>query len=142
MLTGWSALANPSAGFHIPGVLDLTPEFVASLVRRLFDSSEQDSATAILEHYGLRPHEREQIRVRVAALKLSQGDLARLREAIESARRDYRDVLAWAEYPEELNQPTWRLPAQEVNRIRARDLAQYRDWLAANGWPPTVLPEP
>jgi hypothetical protein len=49
MLTGWSALANPSAGFHIPGVLDLTPEFVASLVRRLFDSVEEDSATAIPE---------------------------------------------------------------------------------------------
>lgn len=116
-------------------MLDLTPEFVATLIRRLFDSAERDSAATILGQYGVLPHEREQIRVRVAALKLSQGDLGRLREAVEHARRDYRDVLAWAEYPEELRRPTWRLRAEEVHGIRARDLTQYLDWLAAHGWP-------
>ena len=114
---------------------ELTPSFVVTLVHRLFGPAERDLAAATLEEYGLLPHEREPVRVRIAALKLSRGDLGRLREAIEHARRDYRDVLAWAEYPEELRSPTWRLSVGEVERVRARDLAQYRDWLAANGWP-------
>lgn len=135
MLMRWGTLANPGARFQIFFVPDLTPEFVATLVRRLFDPAKRDAAATILEQYGLLPHEPEQTRVRVAALKLSQGDLGRLREAVEHARRDYRDVLAWAEYPEELRRPTWRLSAEEVNGIRARDLIQYRDWLAAHGWP-------
>lgn len=113
---------------------DLTSGFVEALVHRLFGPADRDAAAAALERYGHAPHEREPVRVRVAALKLSQGDLGRLREAIDRARRDYRDVLAWAEYPEELERPTWRLPPEEVQGIRARDLAQYRDWLAANGW--------
>jgi hypothetical protein len=33
-------------------------------------------------------------------LKLSQGDLGKLREYLEVARTDYRDVLFWAETPE------------------------------------------
>jgi hypothetical protein len=115
---------------------DLTPAFVEALVHRLFGPADRDAATAALERYGDRPHEREPVRVRVAALKLSQGDLGRLREALDRAARDYRDVLAWAEYPEELERPTWRLPAEEVDGIRSRDRAQYRAWLAANGWEP------
>jgi hypothetical protein len=35
-------------------------------------------------------------RVRLAILKLAQGDLPRLGRLVQDAKRDYRDVLAWS----------------------------------------------
>jgi hypothetical protein len=109
--------------------VELTPELVSLLVERLFSVDDRGPAESILERYGSAPHEREIVRVRVAVLKLSGGDVAKLDRAVVHAKRDYRDVLAWAEYPEELIQPTWRLPADEVARIRGADRAQYLAWL-------------
>jgi len=40
-------------------------------------------------------------RVQLAILKLSEGNEEKLREFFAVAKRDYRDVLFWAEYPEE-----------------------------------------
>jgi hypothetical protein len=62
-------------------------------------------AAALLERDGAAAHEREPLRVRVAALK----------------------------YPEEMTQPTWGLALPEVERIRAADRAQYLAWLAEHG---------
>jgi hypothetical protein len=87
----------------------------------------------VLAGYGTRSHEREEIRVRVAVLKLSDGSLERLQALIAHAKRDYRDVLAWAEYPEEMRNLTWRLPVAEQARIRTADRVQYLAWLAAHG---------
>jgi hypothetical protein len=115
--------------------LELTIEVVHLLVDRLFASAERTAALALLEDYGTAPHEREVMRVRVAVLKLSDGRLPELERLIASARQDYRDVLAWAEYPAELVQPTWRLPEPDVARIRAADRAQYLAWLAAHTAP-------
>jgi hypothetical protein len=109
--------------------VELTPKLVRTLVHRLFAPDERSAALSLLERYGGPAHEREVLRVRVATLKLSGGKLPELERAIEHARRDYRDVLAWAEYPQELVRPTWRLPAEEVARIRAADRAQYLKWL-------------
>jgi hypothetical protein len=113
--------------------VELTAALVDALVARLFGPAEQDEASRLLAGYGTQPHERESIRVRVAALKLSEGSLARLRDLMAQATRDYRDVLAWAEYPEEMRSRSWRLPEEEQARIRAADRAQYLAWLAAHG---------
>ena len=110
--------------------VELTAEVVQVIVERLFHLEERAAATAILDRYGSAPHEREAVRVRVASLKLSAGRLSELEKVIGHAKRDYRDVLAWAEYPEELVQPTWRLPEDQVARIRGADRAQYLAWLA------------
>jgi hypothetical protein len=110
-----------------------TAEFVRRLVERLFPVEERTAAAALLERYGPAAHEREPLRVRVAALKLSGGQLAKLESLMNHARRDYRDILAWAEYPEEMTQPTWGLALPEVERIRAADRAQYLAWLAEHG---------
>ena len=58
-------------------------------------------------------------------LKLSEGNLERLRTLVADAKRDYRDVLAWAEYPTEIAGPSWRLSHTDQARIRAADRAQY-----------------
>jgi hypothetical protein len=112
--------------------VDLTPELVQRLVEQLFGPAEQASALEVLERYGSATHEREPVRVRVAALRLCEGRLADLDRLIAHARRDYRDVLAWAEYPTELANPTWRMPDEDVARIRASDRAQYLAWLEAH----------
>jgi hypothetical protein len=75
-------------------------------------------------------HEREALRVRVAALKVSGGRLPELERAIAHAQLDYRDVLAWAEYPGALGHRTWEMPAADVAQVRAADRAQYLAWLA------------
>ncbi|HEY2625462.1 MAG TPA: hypothetical protein VGI41_01790 [Candidatus Udaeobacter sp.] len=54
-----------------------------------------------LDSYGVEPDERERERVQVAILKLSGGSEEKVREYVAVAKRDYRDVLFWAEYPEE-----------------------------------------
>jgi hypothetical protein len=113
--------------------VELTAELVDALVARLFRPEVRAEAAALLAQYGTQAHEREEIRVRVAAVKLSDGSLDRLRDLITRAKQDYRDVLAWAEYPEEMRGLTWRLPAAEQARIRAADRAQYLAWLAAHG---------
>ena len=103
---------------------------VRQLVERLFATHDRGTAMSILGTYGesdAEPH-----RVRVAILKLSEGQLGQLAYYTSVAQQDFRDVLAGAEYPQETSQPTWRLPESEVERIRAADRAQYLDWLRAH----------
>jgi hypothetical protein len=113
--------------------MELTAALVDALVARLFAPGDRAEASGLLTEYGGEAHEREAIRVRVAALKLSEGSLQRLRDLVARAKRDYRDVLAWAEYPEEMRIFTWRLPPAEQARIHSSDRAQYLAWLAAHG---------
>ena len=71
----------------------------------------------VLEYsYGVEPYERERERVQVAILKLSAGSEEEVREYVAVAKRDYRDVLFWAEYPEEskLDTPEKRQRVREM----------------------------
>jgi hypothetical protein len=65
----------------------------------------------------------------LAIVKLSGGNYNKLGEYVQIAKQDYRDVLAWAEYPEEIGSKSWELSTAEVYKIRERDLDQYRQWL-------------
>ncbi|HEY8164824.1 MAG TPA: hypothetical protein VIF83_04645, partial [Gemmatimonadaceae bacterium] len=112
--------------------VELTPELVSQLVARVFSAKDQATALEMLDSYGAAAHEREPVRVRVALLKLSNGKLSELEHLIAHARQDYRDVLAWAEFPQELEQPTWQMPADRVAQIRGADRAQYLEWLKAH----------
>ena len=69
-----------------------------------------------LDSYGVEPYERERERVQVAILKLSAGSEEKVREYVAVAKRDYRDVLFWAEYPEEskLDTPEKRQRVREM----------------------------
>ena len=55
----------------------------------------------LLDSYGVQSYERERERVQLDILKLSAGSEEKVREYVAAAKRDYRDVLFWAEYPEE-----------------------------------------
>jgi len=108
---------------------------VPLMARLLFSPPELDRVHGELERYGLEPCEREVMRVRLAILKLSAGSFEGLVQNVEAAKRDYRDVLAWAEYPEEFALPPIAqaslTPTELTQReaARRRDREQYLSWL-------------
>jgi hypothetical protein len=107
---------------------DYTPETVLNKVRQLFPADAQPAdVTALLEEYGIAPHERERERVQLAILMLSGGDPDLLLQGVLAAKADYRDVLAWAEFPKQARLAT-EAPADERQRAIAEDAAHYRRW--------------
>jgi hypothetical protein len=66
-----------------------------------FPADEQPVARSMLASYGGAAHEREVERVRRALLALSRGKLAYLGHYLAVAQHDYRDVLYWADHPEQ-----------------------------------------
>ncbi len=63
----------------------------------LFPKEDPATVLELLDYYGKEPYERERHRVQKAILKISGGDADKLLEFIIAAKRDYRDVLMWAE---------------------------------------------
>ncbi|HET7463416.1 MAG TPA: hypothetical protein VFJ82_19345 [Longimicrobium sp.] len=98
------------------------------------DGDRRRVRDALME-YGRESYQREHERVRLAILKLSAGDVEKALALTETARSDYRDVLAWAEYPEEFHSPlAFRLDPSDADRarleeVRRRDREQYEAWL-------------
>ncbi|MFZ5569721.1 MAG: hypothetical protein ACOZF0_04925 [Thermodesulfobacteriota bacterium] len=92
------------------------------------DPQQQEQAHAVLSEYGKEASDLEPDRVRLAILKLAGADLECLKETTVSAKRDYRDILAWAEYP---NQTIARsLPdGPKKQKMIQTDLEQYTTWL-------------
>jgi hypothetical protein len=71
-------------------------------------------------------------RIHAAVLKLAGGNIECLRQMIEIAKADFRDVIAPAEYPRYLNaQNPSRLSAPEQQAIFDADWAEYHAWLSA-----------
>jgi hypothetical protein len=88
----------------------------AHLVERLFEPDAQELVRALLEedcgaNLPLWADQDEQglERIRFAVLKLSQGDLNKLGQWIEDAKRDWRDVLMAAGFGRSLTaHEEWR----------------------------------
>src|SRR5437868_14601635 len=76
-------------------------EKIVVVVQKTFSENAHAHVLKLLDGYGVESYERERERVELAILKLSEGNEDKLREFIAAAKRDYRDVLFWAEYPEE-----------------------------------------
>jgi hypothetical protein len=111
-------------------MIDYNRDLVIAKARQCFPNEDPGKIMDILDLYGKEFYARERERVQIAILKLSGGDLENLREYVEMAKSDFRDVLASAEYPEEMRRDTWKMSdKEEVKRIRERDLQQYIDWL-------------
>jgi len=109
----------------------VTAEDVARVVRRDFPAERIAEVFTILDEYGTERWHSEAPRVRLAALKLAAGSIEQLRNEIETAKRDYRDVLAWAEYPEyskDMPHIHEQRSEDERQRIMDADLSQYQDW--------------
>ena len=74
---------------------------VIAAIQATFPESSRARVLELLDRYGVESYERERERVQLAILKLSGGSEEKLREFLAVAKRDYRDVLFWAENPEE-----------------------------------------
>jgi len=74
---------------------------VFAVVQKTFPESAHARVLELLDDYGVESYERERERVQLAILKLSEGNEEKLRDLVAVAKRDYRDVLFWAENPEE-----------------------------------------
>ena len=74
---------------------------VVAVVQKSFPETSCSRVLELLDKYGVESYERERERVQLAILKLSEGNEEKLREFVAVAKRDYRDVLFWAENPEE-----------------------------------------
>lgn len=83
-----------------------THDDVVAAARAAFAEDNCARVLELLGTYGVEPYERERERVQLAILKLSAGNEEKLHEFIAVAKQDYRDVLFWAEYPEESRMDT------------------------------------
>lgn len=103
---------------------------VIAKVTRIFPDSEISDVLAILDRYGTEG-EREKNRVHLAILKLcDEENLSDPSRYVEAAKIDYRDVLAWAEYPNQMRSGVSNTNEPEVvDRIREMDRKQYLKWL-------------
>ena len=101
-------------------------------VTRYWPDLDHQEIMSVLDQYGVESGEIGRARVQLAILKLSNGDVDRLADLVAMAKRDYRDVLAYAEYPEAMNQGfvgMRDLSPEEAQAVRRRDRKQYLRWL-------------
>lgn len=75
-----------------------TRDKVIQAVKIVFSNFKSEDVLDLLDLYGKEAHEYEKERVQLAILKISKGDMLKLRENINLAKIDYRDVLMSAEY--------------------------------------------
>ncbi len=104
-------------------------------IKETFPQEHPEDVLAILDLYGVESHERECERVQLAILKLSNSNVDELLSNIEVAKQDYRDILAYAEYPHELGRSAnemQRINTDESQSIPERDRQQYEKWLYKN----------
>lgn len=104
---------------------------IESKIKQIFPDSSCDEILSILASYGKEKHEKEQDRVHLAILKLCEEEmLDNPSKYVEIAKKDYRDVLAWAEYPNQLNHKNPASPhSAESDKLKQLDRQQYLDWL-------------
>jgi hypothetical protein len=104
------------------------------IIHQDYPESQHVVVADILGCYGKKDYERDHDRVRLAALKIADGDVHSLKQAINSARGDYRDVIAWAEYPNEMDRMIGRNKLTRREATEA-DQKQMQEWLDAHGLP-------
>jgi hypothetical protein len=104
---------------------------IERVVRRDFSAEDYGTVMATLSEYGTEKWHPGPARVQLAALKVANGSVQKLRACIEVAKRDFRDVLAAAEYPayHKIGFRVRDLPAEEQSRIINSDWRQYEEWL-------------
>jgi hypothetical protein len=113
---------------HTQPVPVVTEADLRRVLERDFPGEGAAKAAGVLAAYGREAWHREPVRVKLAVLKLANRDLAKLEQLTAAAATDYRDVLAWAEYPAYFATPV-RAPERERDAAIESDWAQYQQWL-------------
>ena len=107
-------------------------ELVLHIFNKLFNSNP-DAEELLAQLQGYEGY--EAVRVQLAILKLSNGDSEKLQDYIQAASLDYRDVLAWAEFPEQIRsgKTRYNTDLDEYEAILIADREQYEAWLEEHG---------
>ncbi|MDQ3908011.1 MAG: hypothetical protein M3268_06665 [Acidobacteriota bacterium] len=106
-------------------------EMVEAKVKSLFPNGELAEILRLLDDNNI-PSVWGRERIQLDILKVSGGDLDRLRHSIDEAKRDFMSVIRLAEYPEGSRIDVLdigKLPYDEHRRVFGNDLRQYLDWL-------------
>jgi hypothetical protein len=80
-------------------VATYTEEDFERILMRDYPGPSLKEAKEILGLYGKEKWQIGILRVQMACLKLAAGNVAELQKYVQVACGDFRDVLAWAEYP-------------------------------------------
>jgi hypothetical protein len=109
----------------------VTAADVERIVRRDFPLDKYEFVRTSLNEYGSEGWHHEKVRVQLAILKLAAGRLDQLRSHLEMAKQDYRDVLAYAEYPQYMRAvpPSEKIESPRREQIIGQDWTEYQEWL-------------
>ena len=104
-------------------------KLLAQKLTSLFpDPKEKEAVSEILSAYGIEKHEQEPFRVRLAILKLSGTDIEEIKKTTTYAKKDFRDILSWAEYPRQSK--NWSMPeGPKKLKLEEADKREYEEWL-------------
>lgn len=109
----------------------VTEQDVTRIAVRDFGDDKLSQVLAVLEEYGKQEwNSPTDPRVLLCILKLADGDLELLAKYTETAIQDYRDVIAWAEYPgwsKEIGLED--VPRDLEQEVIETDWRQYCRWL-------------
>jgi hypothetical protein len=117
----------------------LSPDVVRRVDLLWSDVVERRRICEALATYGVESYEQEADRVQLAILKLSEGTEEKALAMVAAAKQDYRDVLMWAEYPEQGRTPPppqrilTKAERNHLEQVRRRDRKQYEAWLKRSG---------
>ncbi len=105
---------------------------VEVVARAIFPEQPVEETMAALDKYGVESHESERSRVQLAILKLCDEDPGvELKAYVGMAKKDYRDVLSWAEYPQQsMGIARAGESAERTRELVRQDRLQYETWLA------------
>ncbi len=71
----------------------LLREDVSALAQETFPNEDLQTVLDIVDEYGKQPFEIDRERVQIAVIRLSEGNVDRLRKLVVDAKRDYRNIL-------------------------------------------------
>jgi hypothetical protein len=97
-----------------------TRDDVLAAVHAAFPAGDRSTILGVLDLYGTESCERERERVQLAIVELSGGSKDKLLELVQTAKTDYRDVLAW--------QQLGPLPEAEGKRLQNDARALLEKW--------------
>lgn len=102
----------------------------------LFPDEELHEIMLILDDYGHDTYQQVAPRIQMAVLRMCNGKVNRLRAYMDTARGDFRDVLAVAEYPRQFRNGMIDSEAKTSEADAAtKDYEAYQSWLKADSEP-------